>query len=47
MIQPEVDERVIDPAAPVYNARLVRREDETDSTMPAGKFRVSLTALPS
>jgi ferredoxin/flavodoxin---NADP+ reductase len=23
--------RVIDPAAPVYNARLVRREDETDS----------------
>ena len=31
MIQPEVDERVIDPAAPVYNARLVRREDETDS----------------
>ena len=22
---------VIDPAAPVYNARLVRREDETDS----------------
>jgi ferredoxin--NADP+ reductase len=31
VIQPEVDERVIDPAAPVYNARLVRREDETDS----------------
>ncbi len=31
MIQPEVDARVIDPAAPAYNARLVRREDETDS----------------
>jgi ferredoxin/flavodoxin---NADP+ reductase len=31
VIQPEVDARVIDPAAPVYNARLVRREDETDS----------------
>ena len=23
--------RVIDPEAPVYNARLVRREEETDS----------------
>jgi ferredoxin--NADP+ reductase len=31
VIQPEVDARVIDPAAPQYNARLVRREDETES----------------
>jgi ferredoxin--NADP+ reductase len=31
VIQSEVDERVIDPSAPVYNARLIRREDETDS----------------
>ena len=31
MIEMQPDERVIDPAAPVYNARLVRREDETDS----------------
>ncbi len=31
MIEMPPDERVIDPAAPVYNARLVRRVDETDS----------------
>jgi ferredoxin/flavodoxin---NADP+ reductase len=31
VIEMPPDERVIDPAAPVYNARLVRRVDETDS----------------
>jgi ferredoxin--NADP+ reductase len=31
VIEMPPDERVIDPAAPVYNARLIRREDETDS----------------
>ena len=31
MTDPETPPRVIDPAAPVYNARLVRREEETDS----------------
>lgn len=31
MTEIELDSRVIDPAAPQYNARLIRRVDETDS----------------